>query len=126
MHGFSYNVLNRARGSAFSIVLSNIYSLSIFACGAGLLVLYAFGMVSPFMDKFAAFGESAVMFYLGGPTAAALAKLLLQTTPDAARAGIEARLNEASQPHHLYMVVVITCTNRFCTNRYVRIQISSR
>lgn len=82
-------------------MLSNIYSLSVFASGAALLFMHVLGMVSPFMDKFVAFGESAVMFYLGGPTAVALAKLLLQTTPDAALAGIEARLMEASDSEHV-------------------------
>ncbi|KAI9243496.1 cation efflux family-domain-containing protein [Phascolomyces articulosus] len=97
VHGFSYNVLNRARGNAIKILLSNIYSFSIVSCGLAVLILFLFGMASPFMDKFTAFGESAVMLYLGGPTAAALAKLLLQTTPDVARSGIESRILEIRQ-----------------------------
>ncbi|KAG2223366.1 hypothetical protein INT45_002861 [Circinella minor] len=97
VHGYSYNVLNRARGNAVKIVLSNIYSFSIVSCGLAVVFLYMFGMASPFMDKLTAFGESAVMLYLGGPTAAALAKLLLQTTPDGVRSGIESRLLEIRQ-----------------------------
>ena len=96
VHGFSYNVLNRARGNAIKIVLSNVYSFSIVSSGLAVLSLYLFGMASPFMDKVVAFGESAVMFYLGAPTAAALAKLLLQTTPDVARSGFESRLIEVN------------------------------
>lgn len=98
VHGFSYNVINRARGSAAHLVFSNIFSLSIVSCGASVFLFYMFGMVTPFMDKVLAFGESAVMFYLGGPTASALAKLLLQTTPDVIRSGMEARLSEVTLP----------------------------
>lgn len=86
--------MNRARGSALNIVLSNVYSFSIVACGACVLLFHILGLASPFMDKVMAFGESAVMLYLALPTATALSKLLLQTTPDLVRTGIENRLSE--------------------------------
>ena len=57
------------------------------------------------MDKLTAFGESAVMLYLGGPTAAALAKLLLQTTPDGVRSGIESRLLEVTEIDYPAIVI---------------------
>lgn len=39
-----------------------------------------------------AFGESALMLYLGGPTAAALAKVLLQTMPDSLQSRVDNNL----------------------------------
>jgi hypothetical protein len=53
-----------------------------------------FGIVTPFVDKSFALFESGVMFYLGYPTAKALAKILLQTTPKAVASGVENRLRE--------------------------------
>ncbi|CDH61411.1 hypothetical protein RO3G_14888 [Lichtheimia corymbifera JMRC:FSU:9682] len=97
VHGFSYNVINGARGNAVNIVLSNIYTTSILASCLVVLVFFVLGFASPMTDKFLAFGESVIMLYLGGPTAMALMKLLLQTTPDVARSGIESRLFEIRQ-----------------------------
>ncbi|CDS06866.1 hypothetical protein LRAMOSA09391 [Lichtheimia ramosa] len=97
VHGFSYNVINGARGNAINIVLSNIYTTSILASCLVVLVFFVLGFASPVTDKFLAFGESVIMLYLGGPTALALMKLLLQTTPDVARSGIESRLFEIRQ-----------------------------
>lgn len=49
------------------------------------------------MDKILALSESAVTFYLGYPTAKALAKVLLQTTPNSIRNGVENRLREVNR-----------------------------
>lgn len=97
VHGFSYNVINRARGNPIHALLSNIYSLSIVLCGSVILISYIFGIATPFVDKFLALSESVVMFYLGYPTAKALAKLLLQTTPNSVQNGVENRLREIQQ-----------------------------
>ncbi|KAG1170700.1 hypothetical protein G6F70_007621 [Rhizopus microsporus] len=94
VQGFTYNVINRARASPLSALSSNIYSLSIALCGAIVLISYILGIVTPLMDKILALSESAVTFYLGYPTAKALAKVLLQTTPNSIRNGVENRLRE--------------------------------
>lgn len=91
-------MINGARGNAVNIVLSNIYTTSILASCLVVLVFFVLGFASPMTDKFLAFGESVIMLYLGGPTALALMKLLLQTTPDVARSGIESRLFEVKRP----------------------------
>ncbi|KAI8647923.1 cation efflux family-domain-containing protein [Parasitella parasitica] len=104
VHGFSYNVINRARGNPVHALLSNIYSSLIVLCGAVILLTYMFGIATPFVDKFLAMSESAVMFYLGFPTAKALAKVLLQTTPNTVQNGVENRLREIQQdPNILYV-----------------------
>lgn len=110
VHGFSYNVINGARGNAINIVLSNIYTTSILASCLVVLVFFVLGFASPVTDKFLAFGESVIMLYLGGPTALALMKLLLQTTPDVARSGIESRLFEvkihlSKYKHDIHLVI---------------------
>ncbi|KAI8877769.1 hypothetical protein K501DRAFT_259808 [Backusella circina FSU 941] len=97
VHGFTYNVINRARSNPINSLLSNIYSSSIVACGAIVLCLYMFGIATPFLDKTMALCESVVMFYLGYPTAKALAKVLLQTTPNTVQNGVETRLGEILQ-----------------------------
>ncbi|KAI9314730.1 cation efflux family-domain-containing protein [Dichotomocladium elegans] len=97
VHGFSYNVINGARGNAVNIILCNVYSSSIVATGLALIFFFISGFMSSSMDKFLSFGESVVMIYLGAPTALALMKLVLQTTPDVARSGIENRLMEIRQ-----------------------------
>ncbi|PHZ15355.1 uncharacterized protein RHIMIDRAFT_311419 [Rhizopus microsporus ATCC 52813] len=94
VQGFTYNVINRARASPLSALSSNIYSLSIALCGAIVLISYILGIVTPLMDKILALSESVVTFYLGYPTAKALAKVLLQTTPSSIRNGVENRLRE--------------------------------
>ncbi|KAI9305285.1 cation efflux family-domain-containing protein [Cunninghamella echinulata] len=96
VHGFSYNVINRARGNPINVVLSNVYSFSIAMCGTIVLLANMFGLISS-MDKLIALGESLVMFYLGYPTAKALANVLLQTTPNSVRNGVENRLREIRQ-----------------------------
>lgn len=55
------------------------------------------GLATSLMDKLLALVESVVMFYLGYPTAKALANLLLQTTPNTVRNGVETRLYEIRQ-----------------------------
>lgn len=96
MHGFSYNVINRARGNPIHALFSNIYSSSIVLCGSLILVMYMLGIVTPFVDKTVALCESAVMFYLGYPTAKALSKIVLQTTPRTVQSGVENRLREVN------------------------------
>ncbi|KAL7327990.1 hypothetical protein PS15p_206335 [Mucor circinelloides] len=97
VHGFTYNVINRARGNPIHALLSNIYSTLIVLCGSVILLTYMFGIATPFVDKFLALSESVVMFYLGFPTAKALAKVLLQTTPNTVQNGVENRLREIQQ-----------------------------
>lgn len=63
--------------------------------GSVVFLLYLFNMTSSTLDKFVAFVESALMLYLGGPTAVALAKVLLQTMPDLIVSTID---------HHIRMV----------------------
>ncbi|KAG0172373.1 hypothetical protein DFQ28_004750 [Apophysomyces sp. BC1034] len=104
-HGNLVKILPRApltisgvsQHSALSVLLSNVYSLGIVGSGVVVLLFHLLGLASPAVDKLLAFGESAVMLYLGGPTAAALAKLLLQTTPDTASSNISSRLYELRQ-----------------------------
>ncbi|KAI8059072.1 cation efflux family-domain-containing protein [Gilbertella persicaria] len=98
VHGFSYNVVNRgARLSPIHTLLSNVYSSSIVLCGSIILIVYMVGMATPIVDKILALSESVVMFYLGYPTAKALAKVLLQTTPHTVQNGVENRLREILQ-----------------------------
>lgn len=82
-------------------LLKNIYSLSIVTTGSIVFLVQLFGLTSPTFDKFLAFAESALMIYLGGPTAAALAKVLLQTMPDPMMHGVEQtmRLIRQQVPH---------------------------
>ncbi|KAI8394336.1 cation efflux family-domain-containing protein [Radiomyces spectabilis] len=93
-NGFSYNVINRSRGNPIHVLMSNIYSFSITVCGSIVFLFNMLGFVTPAIDKFMAFGIASMMAYLGGPTASALAKILLQTTPDTVCTGIESRLRE--------------------------------
>ncbi|KAI8095823.1 cation efflux family-domain-containing protein [Thamnidium elegans] len=104
VQGFSYNVINRARGNPIHALLSNVYSLSIALCGSVILVTYMFGIATPFVDNFLALSESVVMFYLGYPTAKALAKVLLQTTPNTVQNGVENRLREIQQDPNILHV----------------------
>lgn len=104
VHGFTYNVINRARGNPIHALLSNIYSALIVLCGSVILLTYMFGIATPFVDKFLALSESAVMLYLGFPTAKALAKVLLQTTPNTVQNGVENRLREIQQDPQIVRV----------------------
>ncbi|CAO3594047.1 unnamed protein product [Absidia cylindrospora] len=97
VHGFAYKVINRARGNPIHVILSNIYSFSIISCGVVVLLFNMFGLATSSMDKLLALAESVVMFYLGYPTAKALANLLLQTTSNTVRNGVETRLYEIRQ-----------------------------
>ncbi|KAG1405368.1 hypothetical protein G6F60_003675 [Rhizopus arrhizus] len=97
VQGFTYNVINRARASPLNALSSNIYSLSIVLSGAVILLSYLIGVLTPWMDKVLALSESCVMFYLGYPTASALIKVLLQTTPQSIQNGVENRLREIQQ-----------------------------
>ncbi|KAI9033573.1 cation efflux protein [Phycomyces nitens] len=94
VHGFSYNVINRGRDNPIHALVNNVYSLSIVASGITILLFSVLGLVTPSMDKVLALGESGVMLYLGYPTAVALAKVLLQMTPDGVRQGVDNRLAE--------------------------------
>jgi hypothetical protein len=71
----------------------NIFSFSIVACGGILFFMRLIGLTGN-ADKWMAFVESGLMIYLGGPTAAALAKVLLQTMPDTIAVGLEHTLRE--------------------------------
>ncbi|KAI7903948.1 cation efflux family-domain-containing protein [Cokeromyces recurvatus] len=104
VHGIVYSVINRARGNPIHVLLSNIYSSSIALCGSVILLFYMFGAATPFFDKMLALFESVVMFYLGYPTAKALAKILLQTTPIAVQNGVENRLREILQDPNIIHV----------------------
>jgi hypothetical protein len=79
---YSYTDIKSVGGNPLDSLKRNIYSLSIISTGSIVFLLSLFNITSPTLDKFLAFGESALMLYLGGPTAAALAKVLLQTMPD--------------------------------------------
>ncbi|CAO3589686.1 unnamed protein product [Absidia cylindrospora] len=104
VHGFSYNVVNRGRGNPINVILSNVYSFSIVSCGLLVLISNMFGLSSSSIDKLLALVESVVMFYLGYPTAKALANLLLQTTPNTVRNGVETRLYEIKQNPNIISV----------------------
>ncbi|ORZ12220.1 cation efflux family-domain-containing protein [Absidia repens] len=104
VHGFSYNVVNRGRGNPINVILSNVYSSSIVSCGSLVLISNMLGLSSSSIDKLLALMESVVMFYLGYPTAKALANLLLQTTPNTVRNGVETRLYEIKQNPNIISV----------------------
>ncbi|EPB82998.1 hypothetical protein HMPREF1544_10271 [Mucor circinelloides 1006PhL] len=78
-------------------LVKNIYSLSIVSAGSIVFVFQLFGLSSPSVDKFLAFAEASLMLYLGAPTATALAKVLLQTMPDAMTHAIDHQLRSIQQ-----------------------------
>ncbi|OAD06675.1 hypothetical protein MUCCIDRAFT_155373, partial [Mucor lusitanicus CBS 277.49] len=78
-------------------LVKNIYSLSIVSAGSIVFVFQLFGLSSPSVDKFLAFGEASLMLYLGAPTATALAKVLLQTMPDSMTHAIDHHLRSIQQ-----------------------------
>lgn len=78
-----------------------------------MLVSYILGIVTPLMDKILALSESVVTFYLGYPTAKALAKVLLQTTPSSIRNGVENRLREVNRVYKRSQGSELSVCNRF-------------
>lgn len=82
------------------ILKRNMYSSSIVMTGSIVFLLYLFNMTSSTLDKFVAFAESALMLYMGGTTAAALAKVLLQTMPDPIVSSVD---------QHIRMVIFTSC-----------------
>lgn len=93
MQGISYSVINRGRRGAISTLRGNIFTSSVI--GSGLLVVIANYIISSSaLDKLVATAEAVLMFYVAGPTATALGKLILQTTPKPLRNGIEGKLRE--------------------------------
>jgi len=71
----------------------NIFTSSVI--GSGLLVVVANYIIrNSALDKLIATAEAVLMFYVAGPTATALGKLILQTTPKPLRNGIEGKLRE--------------------------------
>ncbi|KAI7871918.1 cation efflux protein [Spinellus fusiger] len=96
-HSGAYTANHSNDNSPFSVLLSNVYSLSIVGCGISILLVSLFSSLTPSLDKIIALAESVVMFFLAYPTAVALAKVLLQMTPESVRQGVEARLMEIRQ-----------------------------
>jgi hypothetical protein len=95
MQGISYSVINRGRRGALSTLRGNIFTSTVI--GSGILVVVANYIIrNPAMDKLVATAEAVLMFYVAGPTATALGKLILQTTPKPLRNGIEGKLREVS------------------------------
>lgn len=93
MQGISYSVINRGRRGAISTLRGNIFTSSVI--GSGLLVVVANYIIrNSALDKLVATAEAVLMFYVAGPTATALGKLILQTTPKPLRNGIEGKLRE--------------------------------
>ncbi|ORX52058.1 cation efflux protein [Hesseltinella vesiculosa] len=97
VQGFSYHVLNGTRGNPLHVILSNVYSLCIVGSGLVVCLFNFFGLITPTIDKCLALGEAVLMFYLGYPTAKALANLLLQTSPNTVRHSVDHRLAEIRQ-----------------------------
>ncbi|CAO3646762.1 unnamed protein product [Mucor fragilis] len=85
------------QNTPFDALVKNIYSLSIVSAGAIVFIFQLFGLSSPSVDKFLAFGEASLMLYLGAPTATALAKVLLQTMPDSMTHTIDHHLRSIQQ-----------------------------
>jgi len=96
MQGISYSVINRGRRGAINTLRGNIFTSSVLASGL-LVVVSTFIIHSPAFDKLVATFEAVLMFYVAGPTATALGKLILQTTPKPLRNGIEGKLRELQQ-----------------------------
>jgi hypothetical protein len=95
MQGISYSVINRGRRGAINTLRGNIFTSSVIASGS-LVLLATFVIRSPAFDKLVATFEAVLMFYVAGPTATALGKLILQTTPKPLQNGIEGKLREVS------------------------------
>ncbi|KAI8377007.1 cation efflux family-domain-containing protein [Blakeslea trispora] len=83
--------------SLLQVLMSNIFSFSIVASGSLVFLVYLLGMSTPNFDKCIAFGEAGLMLYLGGPTAVALGKVLLQTMPDSLVHTIGPQLRQVQQ-----------------------------
>ncbi|RUS22598.1 cation efflux family-domain-containing protein [Jimgerdemannia flammicorona] len=106
-HGVTYSTIYPQRPSAVTVVFNNIFTVATLSCAATVILAALFDHAASagshddhhagYADKLASFAESFVMFYLGGPTAAAIAKMLLQTSPDTVSGGLEMRLREIQQ-----------------------------
>ncbi|RUP45165.1 cation efflux family-domain-containing protein [Jimgerdemannia flammicorona] len=107
-HGVTYSTIYPQRPSAVTVVFNNIFTVATLSCAATVILAALFDHAASagshddhhagYADKLASFAESFVMFYLGGPTAAAIAKILLQTSPDTVSGGLEMRLREDQHP----------------------------
>lgn len=96
-HEYPATDISAINGDLLPNLKKNIYSLSIVTSGIIVFLFNLFNITSPTLDKFLAFGESALMLYLGGTTAAALAKVLLQTMPDAIEPRVEHSIRQIQQ-----------------------------
>lgn len=101
---YSYNDVKSAGGSPLDSFKKNIYSLSIVSTGSIVFLFHLLDITSPTLDKFLAFGEAALMLYLGGPTAAALAKVLLQTMPDSIVSQVDYNIRQVRKKTKLHML----------------------
>jgi hypothetical protein len=93
MQGISYSVINRGRQGTINTLRGNIFSSTVVGCGV-LVAISSFVFASSALDKLIATFQAAIMFYLAAPTAMALSKLVLQTTPKGLGNGIEGKLRE--------------------------------
>ncbi|CAM0140841.1 unnamed protein product [Umbelopsis sp. WA50703] len=96
MQGISYSVINRGRQGTINTLRGNIFSSTVVGCGV-LVAISSFVFASSALDKLIATFQAAIMFYLAAPTAMALSKLVLQTTPKGLGNGIEGKLRELQQ-----------------------------
>lgn len=87
----------KSKESSFADLKQNVYSFSIILTGLTVFFFNLFNIISPTLDKFLAFGESALMLYLGGTTAASLAKVLLQTMPDSIEHTVEHSIRQIQE-----------------------------
>ncbi|KAI8983152.1 cation efflux family-domain-containing protein [Pilobolus umbonatus] len=94
-HSFDTSHLNTQQ--VMKTFKDNYFCSSIISCGGILFLTHLMGLHTPVIDKLFAFIESGVMLYLGGPTAIALAKVLLQTKPDFIQSGVERTLRQIQQ-----------------------------
>ncbi|CAG8491728.1 6762_t:CDS:2 [Funneliformis caledonium] len=101
----------------FSIILSNLFTLATLLCGFSVILV---GVLTEqnhslgWLDKLVSILESMLMFYLAGPVATALGKILLQTTPDIALRSLEACLREIQ----LDPIILSLTATHFWANSY--------
>ena len=93
------------KNTMLAILKENYFSLYIVGCGCAVLLSHLLGIQTPSVDKMIAMTESIIMGYLGGPSAVALAKVLLQTRPDFIQSSVE---------HNLRMVINNRNTCNYC------------
>ncbi|CAI2191578.1 6530_t:CDS:2 [Funneliformis geosporum] len=91
-----FSALSRSTSSMIG-TQSNLFTLATLLCGASVILV---GVLTEqnhslgWLDKLVSILESILMFYLAGPVAVALGKILLQTTPDIELRSLEACLRE--------------------------------